>query len=107
MSNRAAVFGFGDFPALSCRGIFLFPLARLKSGLDADKGDERKIIHPLLLSVFPKRVIDVFPVVEVLDIDIRVQAPLFESEPLFEPQVEPVVGRIAKGVDPGQGAGGS
>jgi len=30
---------------------------------DADKGDERKIIHLLLLSVFPKRVIDVFPVV--------------------------------------------
>jgi len=61
---------------------------------------------PLLLSVFPKRVIDVFPVVRVLDIDIRVQAPLFESKPLFEPKVEPVVGRIAKGVDPGQGAEG-
>ena len=64
------------------------------------------IKHPLLLSVFPKRVIDVVPVVEVLDVDISVQAPLFGSEPLFEPKVEPVVGGIAKGVDPGQGAEG-
>jgi hypothetical protein len=42
--------------------------------------------------------------VEVLDVDISVQAPLF---PLFEPKVEPVVGGIAQGVDPGQGAEGS
>jgi len=55
-------------------------------------------MHPLLLSNFPKRVIDVFPVVKVLDVDISVQTSLFESEPLFEP----VVGGIAKGVDPGQ-----
>jgi hypothetical protein len=99
LRNRLS-FELRRFSGIELPRSFLFPLARLKSGLDADKGAERKIIHPLLLSVFPKRVIDVFTVVEVLDVDISVQAPLFESEPLFEPKLEPVVGRIATGNSP-------
>jgi hypothetical protein len=55
----------------------------------------------MFLAVVPEFIIDVLAVVEILDIDVGVQGPSFENEPLFEAQVERMVNGIAEGIDPG------